>query len=263
MKYVVHLSDLHLGFRDLSDRFRDVADRLVEELQPATDYVIVITGDLVERPDRHSPYQEVHDILDDLRTAGFTVLPVPGNHDYNDGILLDKVFVPQFKEALYGDAQLTYPKVDIVDSIAFIGLDSLAEELHWYDCMFADGELGEAQLQRLDDLLEDSTVASCAYQVVYMHHHPCVFLPFSDLKDARKLRSVLLKHGNVDALLFGHHHLGRQCCGLWGIPHCYDGGTATGKRPGKTLRRILDLSQDPTCDLDSVVDALADEETSQ
>ncbi len=258
MKSIVHLSDLHLGFRDLSDRFRDVADQLVAELQPATDYIIVITGDLVEKPNRRAPYQEVHDILDDLKIAGFTVLMVPGNHDYNDGILLDKTFVPQFKEIFYGDAQLAYPKVDIVDGIAFIGLDSLAEELHWYDCMFADGELGEEQLQRLDDLLGDTTVASCAYQVVYMHHHPCVFLPFADLKDARKLRNVLAKHGNVDALLFGHHHMGKECCGLWGIPRCYDGGTVTGKRPGRTLWRIFDLSKEPIYDLDGVVDLLAD-----
>jgi 3',5'-cyclic AMP phosphodiesterase CpdA len=253
MKQIVHLSDLHVGFRDLGDRLRDLVAHFIAELQPADNYVIVITGDLVEKPDVHAPYQETRDSVDALESAGFTVLMVPGNHDYNDGILLDKTFVPQFKEVFYGEPNLQYPKVDIVDSIAFIGLDSLAEELHWYDRMFADGELGDAQLQRLDNVLGDSTVASCRHRVVYLHHHPFTLVPLSELKDARKLRRVLQKHGNVDALLFGHHHLGRTRKNVWGIPRCYDGGTATGMRPGTVLQRILDLSQDPTHDFDSAI----------
>ncbi len=253
MKKIVHLSDLHLGHQNLDDRFRYLAARMIIELQPATDYVILITGDLVEKPNVHAPYQEVRDILETLTAAGFSVLTVPGNHDYNDGLLLDKRFVPQFKEVFYGDPHLQYPKVDFVDNIAFIGLDSLAEELHWYDRMFADGELGRAQLQRLDDILGDSAVASCDHRVVYMHHHPLMLLPFGALKDARRLRRVLQMHGNVDALLFGHHHLGRTRRGVWGIPRCYDGGTATGMRPGNIYHRIFDLSQDPTEDFDGTL----------
>ncbi|MGC9400407.1 MAG: metallophosphoesterase family protein [Anaerolineae bacterium] len=253
MTSIVHLSDLHAGFRNLIEHLRDLVVHLKRQLQPASEYVIVITGDLVEKPDRRRPYQTTHDVLDELRKAGFNVLMVPGNHDYNNGLLLDKYFVPRFKEVFYGDPHVQYPRVDIVNDIAFIGLDSLAEELHWYDRMFADGELGEAQLRRLDDLLGDSTVTACAHRVVYLHHHPSVFLPFGELKDAAALREILVRRGNVDALLFGHHHMGRSRCGLWGIPRYYDGGTATGKRPGAIFHRILHLDEDPSSDFNGAL----------
>jgi 3',5'-cyclic AMP phosphodiesterase CpdA len=253
MKKIVHLSDLHVGFRNMIDRWTDLVQVLITQLTPPSDYVILITGDLVDKPDDHAPYQKTHDILEKLKAVGFTVLVVPGNHDYNGGFLLDKNFVPRFKDVFFGDAQLQYPKVDIVDDTAFIGLDSLAEELHWYDRLFADGELGKAQLQRLDDRLGDSTVRACEHRVIYMHHHPFALVPFSQLKDARRLRRVIQKHNNVDALLFGHHHLGRSRRNKWNILRCYDGGTATGMLPGRVYHRMFDLSQEPDQDFVGVL----------
>lgn len=248
MKKIIHLSDLHVGFRDLEDRFQDLVENLIAEMKPAADYVVVITGDLVEKPAGEDPYRRARASLDRLAAAGLTTLVVPGNHDYNNGLVLSEKFVPQFKETFFEDPHLTYPKLDIVDGIAFIGLDSMAEELHWYDRMFAEGELGTDQLDRLDDLLGDSVVRECAHRVIYLHHHPFDPMPLGQLKDSRKLRKVIRRHGTVDALLFGHNHLGWERHGRWDVPRCYDGGTATGKRPGKIHHRVIDLTCDPEFD---------------
>ena len=249
MKKIIHLSDIHVGYRDMRERFQEIARNLIAKAQPASDYVVVITGDLVEKPeDDTRQYQAIYDVIENLKRAGFTMLMVPGNHDYNDGLVLAEKFVQRFKETFFADASVTYPKVDLIGGIAFLGLDTMAEELHWYDRLFADGELGAAQLQRLDSLLADSTVAGCAHQVVYMHHHPFDPLPLSQLKDSEKLHRVLDKHGNVDVLLFGHKHFGRVRNGGWGIPRCYDGGTATGKKPGVVRHRVIDFALSPDQD---------------
>jgi hypothetical protein len=36
--------------------------------------------------------------------------------------------------------------------------------------------------------------------------------------------------------------------GGWGIPRCYDGGTATGKKPGVVRHRLIDFTVSPTQD---------------
>ena len=72
-------------------------------------------------------------MIDLLKKNGFTVLVIPGNHDYGTGSLGDKKFVEPFKEKFYNSRGITYPKLDIIDEIAFMGLDSTAGELHWHD----------------------------------------------------------------------------------------------------------------------------------
>lgn len=248
MKKILHLSDLHVGFGSMKERFEELTRNIIAELQPASDYVIVVTGDLAEKPVGTNQYQEVRDLFGRLEGAGFDILSVPGNHDFNNGVVLDSSFRERFNETFLGDPQITYPTVRCIDGVAFIGLNSLEEEFHWYDCALADGELGKEQLQRLDDLLGDSTLQACAQRVIYLHHHPFDPVPLSQLKDSRKLRRIIQKHGNVDALLYGHNHMGRICNGTWGVTRCYDGGTSTGKQPGVKRQRLIDLSQPPTSD---------------
>ena len=48
MKKIIHLSDLHVGYKDLGERFQCIADDIIFLKQPAANYVIVITGDLAE-----------------------------------------------------------------------------------------------------------------------------------------------------------------------------------------------------------------------
>jgi len=250
VKKIIHLSDLHVGYRHLAGRFEHIVEHIIFIKEPASDYVILITGDLAQNAVFASNHKRTKVYIERLRGAGFAVLFVPGNHDYGTGSLGSKKYARRFKELFFGDPELLYPKLDIMDGIAFIGLDSIAEELHWNDRLFAEGELGDAQLQRLEAMLKNERVQSCTYRVVYLHHHPFDPHPFHELKDSGALGEIIKGVGNVDALLYGHNHEGKKWNGKWGVPRCYDAGTATHKKGRTGYHRVIDLSRDPRFDYD-------------
>ena len=232
MKKIIHMSDLHVGYKDNAGRFYKVIEEIkLERGGRAGEYVIVITGDLVDDARHSDSYRDVKAGLKVLKEAGFKhVLLVPGNHDYGTGNRGDKKFVTLFRQAFYEDEQ-GFPRKDIIEDVAFIGLDSMAEELHWYDEIWAEGELGDHQLGCLKKILKEGDVSSCEKRVVYLHHHPFDFRPLHQLKDSSKLKEVLtgaIKEGiSIDAVLYGHNHEGKAHNSKWGIPRCYDAGTAT------------------------------------
>jgi 3',5'-cyclic AMP phosphodiesterase CpdA len=248
VKSIIHLTDLHIGYGDLADRFQTIVDNILFSMRPASHYIVVVTGDLVDKGTRPGNYETARLALERLRARGFHLLIVPGNHDYGSGFAMEKRFVPLFKEAFFGDPNLIYPKLDIIGGIAFIGLDTVAEEIEWHDRLFAQGELGDEQRIRLDDLLRDGAVRACRRRVVYMHHHPFDPHPLAQLRDSDHLGEVLKRHGNVDALLYGHNHAARKANGMWGIPRCYDGGSATRKGGSAGEHRVMDLGRDPRFD---------------
>jgi 3',5'-cyclic AMP phosphodiesterase CpdA len=254
MKKIIHLSDLHIGYGDLGERFRRITDSIILLKQPAKGYVLVITGDIVENAFDGSQYHEAKVHIKKLKDAGYTVLVVPGNHDYGTGNLAHSKYVARFKRTFLGNAKGRYPRVNVIEGVAFIGLDSMAEEIHWYDSLFANGELGERQLGRLDKHLSKKGVRDCAYRVVYMHHHPFHPLPFHELKDSEELGKIVEKQGNVDAILFGHNHACEErngiWNGIWNVPRCYDAGSATHKDDGAGYHRVIDLTRDPRWDYD-------------
>ena len=53
MKKIIHLSDLHIGFngQDLKRRLEAIVQSIIFVKESAKDYVIVLTGDLVEKAD--------------------------------------------------------------------------------------------------------------------------------------------------------------------------------------------------------------------
>lgn len=264
MRRIIHMSDLHVGHENLGHRFRTIADRLIFEKSDKPDnYVIVVTGDLVEDANDLARYGEVKMVLEKLEKAGFDkILVVPGNHDYGTGSHGDPRFVKEFMKAFYGK-QVKYPKLDIIDRVAFLGLDSMAEELNWYDELWAQGELGKRQIRDLDKLLRSTKVKKCRKRVIYLHHHPFDAYLLHQLKDSDELREALggiMKDKiSIDAILYGHNHAGKIHNGKWGIPRCYDGGTATlkGRSPCvawmpwfevREATRVIDLSNEPAYD---------------
>ena len=259
MKKIIHMSDLHVGYRNFNERFQTISDNVINRISDKlANYVIIITGDLVNNANKKGSYEEVTKTLDKLKESGFKyILVVPGNHDYGSGKKGNKKFVKLFKLAFY-KSEIDYPILNIIDSVAFIGLDSMAQELHWYDNLWAQGELGEDQLGKLESILKSSDVRECKKRVIYLHHHPFRWKPLHELKDSLKLKKVirrLIDSGiSIDALLFGHNHQGNSHNGHWGIPRCYDAGTATLKsRPKfinwaplfrvKSATRIIDLEK--------------------
>jgi 3',5'-cyclic AMP phosphodiesterase CpdA len=253
MRKIIHLSDLHVGHDECGLRFKEIVTAICATMLPASDYVVVITGDLIENAAHHQHRIEVLEAIQHLKSNHFSVLVLPGNHDYGTGALANKKYVIPFKQAFYDNEQQTYPKVDVIDDVVFIGLDSNADELHWYDRMFAEGEIGIEQLGRLQQIIDDK-----AYQhmkkVVYMHHHPIDNLMWHQLKDAHRLKRII--SNKVDTLLFGHLHRSQQSAvkdlnGTWGIRRVYNAGSATHKNGHTGYHRVIDLSRDIEADYDA------------
>ncbi len=249
IKKIIHLSDLHLGHDGCFENLLIIIRMIIFLKEPACNYVVVITGDVVDDVTKTGYFTAVK-MLNLLKSEGFDVLVVPGNHDYGTGGHAFSDYVPIFKESFFGDASITYPKLNIIGDVAFIGLDSNENELGKVDSYLADGELGKAQLKRLDEMLNSKEVTACAKRVVYLHHHPFeTIINFGHrLKDSDELQKIIA--GKVDALLFGHNHGGKVYNGKWNIPRCYDAGTSTGKKGKVGAHRVIDLSKEVIFDYD-------------
>ncbi len=240
MKKIIHLSDLHVGYKDCGKNLNKLVKKIKSSYSPASDYVIVVTGDIVDKAKKG--YTEASNILKQLEDSNFKVLIVPGNHDYGTGGKGNKKYVSRFKKAFYGDKNVTYPKLDLIGNIAFIGLDSMAATFNGLDNWGADGEIGKKQRKALDKLLNSNELKQ-KKKVVYLHHHP-----FDGkgrlhmLKDYKKIKIII--EDKIDCLLFGHNHDGNQYPDVWGIPQCYDASSSTGKSAPKkaaTPVRIIKL----------------------
>jgi 3',5'-cyclic AMP phosphodiesterase CpdA len=250
MKRIIHLSDLHVGYPGLDGRLGKVLEGIVRRAVPASEFVVLVTGDLVESAFDAAARRLARRRLRMLEQAGYALLVVPGNHDVGDGAFGLKRYARSFTRSYFGERPISYPKLDVVEGVAFVGLDSMAAELHWYDSLGANGELGGRQLRRLASLLACPEVEACARTVVYLHHHPFDPEFLHELKDAEALGEVLRGAPRpVDALLYGHNHHARVHNGTWGIPRCYDGGSATGKEGSRIVHRVIDLSLDPAADV--------------
>jgi len=253
MKKIIHLSDLHVGHEDCGANFFAIIDAISSLMLPARNYVIVVTGDIVDNANHAEQADEALEGLEQLKSRGYDVLVIPGNHDYGTGILGDRKFVNLFKRKFYGTPRISYPKLDIIDQVAFIGLDSTAEELHWLDRFLSEGELGKKQLMRLKRMLNRPEITGCK-KVVYLHHHPFDYKIAMQLKDSVDLKRIL--ENRADMLLFGHYHAdpdsaGKFYHGTWGIRRCYNAGSSTHKNGNTGHQRIIDLSSDdPATDYD-------------
>lgn len=134
IRTVIHLSDLHIGMNN-SPIPLDQAQKVIDGIKSAyfledPKPIVIITGDLVDY------YSEEYlnnalDLLQQLEAANFTVLVIPGNHDYSEAIDLH-----------HGVSPLQIPHPELLSS--FIGglitglLDSEADG-EGYDQTLASG----------------------------------------------------------------------------------------------------------------------------
>ena len=95
---IVHLSDLHIGLNDSpipEAQARSVVNAIIKAYPPQGDSyasprpIVVITGDIVDYGDPPTHFSAARGILDQLKAGGFTVLVIPGNHDYSDAFSTD------------------------------------------------------------------------------------------------------------------------------------------------------------------------------
>lgn len=226
---IIHLSDTHIG-RDDNERRMHALLQDITNQGGAQDSVLVHTGDLIHHghPDEMRVGRRV---LDSLAGQGWRILLVPGNHDCGDSLHVDPqwaaLFRDQFAPYLFGSAAAQFPVLTLLEDCAFIGLDSNAAEMGFWERWMAEGYLGSAQLARLGALL-DSPEVQTRTAIVYLHHHPFIDAPmvradvgdkaywkelfgwntrgFRRLKDAYSLMQCV--RDRADILLFGHQHFG-------------------------------------------------------
>jgi 3',5'-cyclic AMP phosphodiesterase CpdA len=266
---LIHISDTHIGRGDNALRFERVVDDLLANPPDAPgNCVIVHTGDLIDSA-TEANRQAGRLLLDRLATR-YRVLLCPGNHDYGDALSVDEedaqAFQLVFGDFIFQGKPHEFPVLSEVGNHVFIGLDSNAEELSFWERWFAEGHLGERQLSSLNQLL-DSSALSGKQVVIYLHHHPFTFgysvmpdvgdrnplnylyvqltRPFLRLKDAYSLCQVL--RDRVQGLLFGHMHYGLDCSGdarKYGIKLALDGSstTCTDNDTDRMRYRVVDLS---------------------
>jgi 3',5'-cyclic AMP phosphodiesterase CpdA len=267
---LIHISDTHIGTGDNAMRFERVVDDLLAHPPGAPhECVIVHTGDLIDSAS-DANRRAARVLLDRLATR-YRVLLCPGNHDYGDATSVDEedaeAFQRAFGDYIFQGQPSSFPVLsEVGDDLVFIGLDSNAEELNFWERWFAEGHLGEEQLSALDRLLDSPAVAG-RQVVVYLHHHPFSFgysvmpdvgdrnplynffanltRPFLRLKDAYSLCQVL--RDRVQVLLFGHMHFGLDCSGdgqKYGVRQALDGSstTTTDNETDRMRYRVVDLS---------------------
>ena len=271
---ILHLSDLHIGGEDnlsevsktegspCTSRCEVIFDNIIANCKPTSDYIIVITGDVTDggsavfsKGIQHQ-YEEAERLIGRLRSSGFIVLLVPGNHDYGCmGTHPKKRYGKLFREKLLFSHQGTFPilgRADaqgLIDGVAIIGLDSMEAAIHRDYYLGAQGKIGNRQLKRLREMLESEEVKNASARVVYFHHHPFDPKPNMELHDADGFKKVLSGR-NVDILLFGHNHNGWKWNGWWHIARCYDAGTSTRKEGKPGYHRIMEPGGNTSMDYD-------------
>lgn len=174
---------------------------------------------------------------------------IPGNHDYgSNGIFEGERSFKMFHEIL--ELGEDYPKINIHDSIAFISLDSMEQEMREYEFWGAQGKIGRQQLINLDHALDEfSDNKNVNKIVVALHHHPFYYNRWLALRDAKEFKSVIGKNdehnGRIDCLVFGHKH-GRHMFTKkekkYDIPIIYASHKSTSIAVGKGRKAVYKIS---------------------
>jgi 3',5'-cyclic AMP phosphodiesterase CpdA len=182
----------------------EVLEPVVRDLKASVHDHLAVTGDLVNIS-LEKEYAPARAFLESLGAARDVTL-VPGNHDvYVRGA--DAYCRSFWGDYMRGDdehepAELHFPFLRRRDPLSLIGLSSAVPTPPF----MASGRLGDAQLERLAELLERCRDEQ-RFRVVMIHHPLRTHWSrsFRRLIDAPKLRATLQRHG-AELVLHGHDH---------------------------------------------------------
>lgn len=249
---IAHCSDFHFG-KPTADEIsaERAASWWLAEFQRREVDVIVVSGDLVERPGDREQLRRAFGMLEG---AGIPWLVVPGNHDIPEPGLQGPF------EGLFG----SYPRVEQVGGADFVLVDSMKgipvehrspEDVsnHVEAGAYSKGRVGIEQLAALDELVDREATAP---RVLVVHHHLRENAPtaegFEDeptsphglmapLEDASGLLDWAVQR-QVRLVFHGHKH------NFWDAYEPRDGiialnsGTSTRGKPGRPRRaRVVEL----------------------
>lgn len=183
----------------------ELLEALRRELQERRYDHVAITGDLAN-VSLESEWQEALRWIAALGVPAQSVTVIPGNHDaYVADVVLagtfERVFAAhQTAERRSGDEK--YPFVRFLDDVALIGVNSCVAT----GDLGAWGEVGQAQMGRLEALLVDADVAR-RVRVVLIHHPPVMHRPpeSRNLRDREALVALLGRTG-AELVIHGHDH---------------------------------------------------------
>lgn len=229
---ILQLSDLHIGKRlnktDEDENFKKIRSSIIAQWGDNDEKpLILITGDITNSG-TDNQYEDAAETIKSLQSAGFEILSAPGNHDYGflGNIAVTEAF-ERFKEHLYPGETVAYPVLDRHEeddfTLALIGLDSMQGECRTLERFLADGELGQPQREKLEEMLkeleaEESQSGRPIVKLIYLHHHPFLLPEDKEhfyreriekwvhaLDDGDELMTTI-RDKRVDALVFGHDH---------------------------------------------------------
>ena len=189
---IIHLSDLHICMEHRFQNIKNVELLLSNAIKAAADHII-ITGDIshLGRKEDFIIFRELlkqYNLLNPLKVS-----VIIGNHDIFGGVHFaeeiwnfpgscrqidyqDRVknfidsFTELFENTIMVDTSNPFPYAKIIEDHAFIGLNSIAEYSWFKNPMASNGELGNRQLDNLEELLQDSRLVD-KKKVLMVHHH--------------------------------------------------------------------------------------------
>jgi 3',5'-cyclic AMP phosphodiesterase CpdA len=215
---ILHLSDLH--FHGEGARNTAIVTRLDRIAKDYSEHHILVTGDITD-DGNEAQYRNAQAALRPFRGRAFLV---PGNHDYGPfGSFYDEACAERFDQYLATPFDLPtfsqgpVPSVTIretpTEKVLLVGLNSNRRTVDPFD--FACGEIGEAQRERLAQILSNPAFGE-HIKIVTLHHHPFYHNIFLRLLDADQFMRII--YSRAEVLAFGHKHV----AGLWqeapGIP---------------------------------------------
>jgi 3',5'-cyclic AMP phosphodiesterase CpdA len=181
----------------------DMLNRIDRALAAEEPDVTIVTGDLVHLG-LPAEIACARAWLERLSEVTRIVL-VPGNHDCYQHDSPDQVH-EQWTRFLgvQPNARSGFPSLLREGPVSFIGLSSALPMPVWS----AGGEIGHAQLEKLDRILNET---SGTFRCVGVHHPPLVgqVVGRKSLADAPLLEGLIRKHG-IELILHGHVHCNRE-----------------------------------------------------